>query len=105
MSKCWVACVSSIRVHNEARRRYSETGGGQSNEIPQHIGASVRTFVHANQHYDLIEYALMACFVVAATLAVVPGLSDSISTTFGKGASVVTSRHTGLSLPIPIHER
>lgn len=71
----------------------------------KHIGASLRTFVHANQHHNLIEYALMAGFVIAATLAVVPSLSDSISTSFCKGASIVTSRHTGLSLRIPIHER
>jgi Flp pilus assembly pilin Flp len=93
MSKCWVACVSLIRVYNEARRSYSETGGGQSNGISQHIDPSLRTFVHANQHHDLIEYALMAGFVVAATLAVMPGLSESISTSFGKGASLVTSQH------------
>jgi Flp pilus assembly pilin Flp len=71
----------------------------------KHTDAGLRTFVHANQHHNLIECALMAGFVVAATLAIVPGLSDSISTTFRKGAGVVTSRHTGLSLPIPIHER
>jgi Flp pilus assembly pilin Flp len=70
----------------------------------KHIVASLRTFVHGNQHHNLIEYALMAGFVVAATLAVMPGLSDSISTTFRNGARIVTSRHTELSLPIPTHE-
>ena len=33
---------------------------------------------------DLIEYALMACFVAVAAGAVMPGVADSISTIFSK---------------------
>ncbi len=37
---------------------------------------------------DLIEYALMAGFVAVAAGAIMPGISDSISTIFSKVASV-----------------
>ncbi len=39
---------------------------------------------------DLIEYALMAGFVAVAAGAIMPGVSASISTIFGKVASVTT---------------
>lgn len=39
---------------------------------------------------DLIEYALMAGFVAVAAGAIMPGVSGSISTIFGKVASVMT---------------
>jgi len=40
---------------------------------------------------DLIEYALMAGFVAVAAGAIMPGISDSISTIFSKVASVMTA--------------
>ena len=40
------------------------------------------------QGQDLIEYALMAGFVAVAAGAIMPGISDSISTIFSKVASV-----------------
>ena len=39
---------------------------------------------------DLIEYALMAGFVAVAAGAVMPGVSDSISTIFSKVSSVMS---------------
>jgi pilus assembly protein Flp/PilA len=40
---------------------------------------------------DLIEYALMAGFVAVAAGAIMPGVATSISTIFGKVASVMTA--------------
>ena len=40
---------------------------------------------------DLIEYALMAGFVAVAAGAIMPGVSDSISTIFTKIGSVMTA--------------
>ncbi|MBI4902490.1 MAG: Flp family type IVb pilin [Acidobacteria bacterium] len=40
---------------------------------------------------DLIEYALMAGFVAVAAGAIMPGVSDSISTIFSKVGSVMTA--------------
>ena len=38
---------------------------------------------------DMVEYALLAGFVAVAAGAVLPGISDSLSTIFSKMASVV----------------
>ena len=43
---------------------------------------------------DLIEYALMAGFVAVAAGAIMPGVSDSISTIFSKIGSVMTAAAT-----------
>ena len=40
---------------------------------------------------DLIEYALMAGFVAVAAGAIMPNISESISTIFSKIASVMTA--------------
>ena len=40
---------------------------------------------------DLIEYALMAGFVAVAAAAIMPGVSDSISTIFSKVSSVLVT--------------
>ena len=40
---------------------------------------------------DLIEYALMACFVAVAAGAIVPGVADSIKTIFSKVNTVMAS--------------
>ena len=39
---------------------------------------------------DLIEYALMAGFVAVAAGAIMPGVSQSVSTIFSQVASVMT---------------
>ena len=39
---------------------------------------------------DLIEYALMAGFVAVAAGAIMPGISQSVSTIFSQVASVMT---------------
>jgi pilus assembly protein Flp/PilA len=44
---------------------------------------------------DLIEYALMAGFVAVAAGAIMPGVSGSISTIFGKVASVMSGAAGG----------
>jgi Flp pilus assembly pilin Flp len=56
----------------------------------KNIVGNLRTFVLGNQHHDLIEYALMAGFVIAGAGAILPGLSDSISAIFSTGASIMT---------------
>ena len=38
---------------------------------------------------DMVEYALLAGFVAVAAGAILPGISDNISTIFSKMASVV----------------
>ena len=43
---------------------------------------------------DLIEYALMAGFVVVAAAAIMPGITDSISKIISKVTSVLTSSGT-----------
>ena len=43
---------------------------------------------------DLIEYALMAGFVAVAAGAIMPNIAGSISTIFGKVASVMTAAST-----------
>lgn len=44
-----------------------------------------------NRGQDLIEYALMAGFVAVAAGAVMPAVSDSISTIFSKIGSVLSA--------------
>ena len=39
---------------------------------------------------DMVEYALLAGFIAVAAGAVLPGISDDISTIFSKMASVVS---------------
>ena len=43
---------------------------------------------------DMVEYALLAGFVAVAAGAILPGISDSISTIFSKMASVVSAAST-----------
>ena len=43
---------------------------------------------------DMVEYALLAGFIAVAAGAILPGISDSISTIFSKMASVVTAAST-----------
>jgi len=40
---------------------------------------------------DMIEYALLAAFLVVGSVAALPGLSSGISTVFSKVASVLSS--------------
>ena len=40
---------------------------------------------------DMVEYALLAGFVAVAAGALLPGISDSISTIFSRMASVVSA--------------
>ena len=44
-----------------------------------------------NRGQDLIEYALMAGFVAVAAGAIMPGVSNNISTIFSKVASVMSA--------------
>jgi pilus assembly protein Flp/PilA len=44
-----------------------------------------------NRGQDLIEYALMAGFVAVAAGAIMPGISDNISSIFSKVSSVMNS--------------
>ncbi len=44
-----------------------------------------------NRGQDMIEYALIAALVTVAAIAVVPGISTSISTIFSKIASTMTA--------------
>ncbi|MCC7233905.1 MAG: Flp family type IVb pilin [Bryobacterales bacterium] len=47
-----------------------------------------------NRGQDLIEYALMAGFVAVAAGAIMPTVSESISTIFSKVSSVMTQAST-----------
>ena len=40
---------------------------------------------------DMVEYALLAGFIAVAAGALLPGISDSISTIFSKMASIVAN--------------
>jgi pilus assembly protein Flp/PilA len=50
-----------------------------------------REFWSDTQGQDLIEYALMAGFVALAAGAVMPGLTASITTLFGKIGSILST--------------
>lgn len=43
---------------------------------------------------DMVEYSLLAGFIAVAAGAVLPGISDSISTIFSKMASVTNAAAT-----------
>lgn len=43
---------------------------------------------------DMVEYALLAGFIAVAAGALLPGISDSISTIFSRMASVVSAAAT-----------
>jgi pilus assembly protein Flp/PilA len=47
-------------------------------------------FVKDRKGQDMVEYALLAGFVAVAAGALLPGISDSISTIFSRMASVVS---------------
>jgi pilus assembly protein Flp/PilA len=49
---------------------------------------------HDTKGQDLIEYALMAGFVAVAAGAIMPAVSQSISTIFSKISSVMTKAST-----------
>jgi pilus assembly protein Flp/PilA len=51
----------------------------------------LRQLIDDEQGQDLIEYALLAGFVAVAAGALLPGISQSISTIFQRMASVLTA--------------
>ena len=51
----------------------------------------LRRLVKDSEGQDLVEYALLAGFVAVAAGALLPGISDSISTIFSKMASVLSA--------------
>ena len=51
----------------------------------------IRLLAEDNEGQDLVEYALLAGFVAVAAGALLPGISDSISTIFSKMASVLST--------------
>ncbi len=55
------------------------------------INAFVLRLIANRRGQDLIEYALMAGFVAVAAGAIMPGVSDSISTIFSKVGSVMSA--------------
>jgi pilus assembly protein Flp/PilA len=50
-----------------------------------------KNFCKDDQGQDLIEYALMAGFIAVAAGALMPNISNSISTVFSKISSLMTS--------------
>ncbi|MBI3208680.1 MAG: Flp family type IVb pilin [Candidatus Solibacter usitatus] len=52
---------------------------------------AIAQFVKDSKGQDLIEYALMAGFVAVAAGAIMPSVSDSVSTIFSKIGSVMTT--------------
>jgi pilus assembly protein Flp/PilA len=51
----------------------------------------VSQFLKDDQGQDLIEYALMAGFIAVAAGALMPNISNSISTVFSKIQSLMTA--------------
>lgn len=51
----------------------------------------LRRLARETRGQDLVEYALLAGFIAVAAGALLPGISDSISTIFSKMASVLTN--------------
>ncbi len=47
--------------------------------------------VRDEEAQDMVEYALLAGFIAVAAGALLPGISDSISTIFSKMASLVAN--------------
>ena len=48
---------------------------------------------------DMVEYALLAGFIAVAGGAILPGISDNISTIFSKMASLVGEAAGGATVP------
>jgi Flp pilus assembly pilin Flp len=53
------------------------------------IAARLQTILKDTHGQDLIEYALMACFVAVAVGAILPPVASSINIVFSKVNSVV----------------
>ncbi|HUG82893.1 MAG TPA: hypothetical protein VML01_14580 [Bryobacterales bacterium] len=49
------------------------------------------TLTNDEKAQDMVEYALLAGFIAVAAGAVLPGISNSISTIFSKMASITTA--------------
>ena len=47
--------------------------------------------LHDKKGQDMVEYALLAGFIAVAAGAILPGISDDISSIFSKMASVVSA--------------
>jgi len=55
------------------------------------IAIKLKDILNDKRGQDLIEYALMAGFVAVAAGAIMPGVSESISTVFSKVNSLMVS--------------
>jgi pilus assembly protein Flp/PilA len=55
----------------------------------------VKAFWREDSGQDLIEYALMAGFVAVAAGAIMPNVSNSISSIFSKVGSVLSAADSG----------
>ncbi|HUG82894.1 MAG TPA: hypothetical protein VML01_14585 [Bryobacterales bacterium] len=51
----------------------------------------ILTLTNDEKAQDMVEYALLAGFIAVAAGAVLPGISNSISTIFSKMASITTA--------------
>ena len=51
--------------------------------------------LHDRKAQDMVEYALLAGFIAVAAGALLPGISDSVSTIFSRMASVLTAASGG----------
>ena len=51
----------------------------------------LRRLTRDERGQDMVEYALLAGFIAVAAGALLPGISDSISTIFSKMASIVAN--------------
>jgi len=51
----------------------------------------VQKLARETRGQDLVEYALLAGFIAVAAGALLPGISDSISTIFSRMASVLSA--------------
>jgi pilus assembly protein Flp/PilA len=58
------------------------------------IAIRLRGLIEEKEGQDLVEYALLAGFVAVAAGALLPAISDSISTIFSRMGSVLTAAAT-----------
>ena len=58
------------------------------------LQALIVRLINDKKGQDMVEYALLAGFIAVAAGAILPGISDDISTIFSKMASVVSDAST-----------
>lgn len=63
----------------------------QGEKIMLKLQMFLANLIRDRKGQDMVEYALLAGFIAVAAGALLPGISDSISTIFSRMGSVVTA--------------